>query len=110
MRFEDAMRLMRRHDPQKQEDGFGWLRANADGHLDELIGEFHRETDHGLRCWLLELIGHARSPRALPVLTEQLASSDEALRDWAAAGLRLLDSREARRTLYQARLNGQLDS
>src|SRR5437660_12856159 len=100
------MRLMRRNDPQKQEDGFALLRAHAAEHLDELITEFHREPDHGLRCWLLELIGHARSARALPLLTAQLHGSDEALRDWAVAGLRLLDSHEARQVLYQGRANG----
>jgi hypothetical protein len=102
------MQLMRRHDPQRQEDGFALLRAHAAEHLDDLITEFHRESDHGLRCWLLELIGHARSPRALPLLAEQLGSSDDALRGWAVAGLQLLDSREARQALYRARTNGQI--
>jgi hypothetical protein len=38
-RFEQAMRLMRRHDPQQQEDGFFLLSAHAAEHLDELIAE-----------------------------------------------------------------------
>lgn len=96
------MQLMRRHDPQKQEDGFALMRVHAAEHLDELIAEFHREPDHGLRCWLLELIGHARSPRALPVLTEQLHSTDEALRHWAVTGFELLNTDEARQALHQA--------
>jgi hypothetical protein len=58
-RFEQAMQLMRRHDRQQQEDGFALLRSHAAEHLDDLIAEFGREFDHGLRCWLLELIGHA---------------------------------------------------
>jgi hypothetical protein len=107
-RFEQAMELMRRHDPQKQEDGFALLRAHAAEHLDELSAEFHRESDHGLRCWLLELIGHARSPHALPLLIEQLSSSDEALRGWAVAGLQLLGGREARQALHRARAMGQI--
>lgn len=103
------MRLMRRHDPQQQEDGFDLLRAHAGEHLDDLIAEFHRESDPGLRCWLLELVGHARSPYALPLLTAQLHGPDEALRHWAVAGLRLLDSHEARQALYRARANGQVN-
>ncbi|OHV46660.1 hypothetical protein BBK14_01665 [Parafrankia soli] len=107
--FERAMHLMRRRDPQSQEDGFAWLQARASQHLDQLIVEFQRESDHGLRCWLLELIGHARSLRALPLLIEQLASQDDSLRAWAATGLRRLDSPDGRRAIYQARTNGQID-
>ena len=49
-------------------------------------------ADHGLRCWLLELIGAAPSPAALPVLGAQLGSNDESLRDRAVAGLKKLDT------------------
>ncbi len=105
--FHDAMRLMRSRDPQCQEDGFHQLLPHAADHLDELIAEFEQEQgDHGLRCWLLELIGAARSPEALPVLAAQLGCEDESLRDWAAAGLKKLDTPEARTLLWRARTNG----
>lgn len=39
------MQLMRRHDPQKQQDGVALMRAHAAEHLDELIAEFHHEPD-----------------------------------------------------------------
>jgi hypothetical protein len=103
--FAQAMRLMRRHDPQLAEDGFQRLRGLAGAHVDELIGEFGRETDHGLRCWLLELIGQSRSPRAFDLLVAQLRVEDEALRDWAQRGLRQLDTKEARRVLWQHEQN-----
>src|SRR5713101_10102998 len=68
-RFGEAMRLMRSHDPQRQEDGFHQLLPHAADYLGELITQFGQEQDdHGLRCWLLALIGAARSPDALPVL------------------------------------------
>jgi hypothetical protein len=106
-RFQHAMRLMRRHDPQAREDGFGVLRAHAAEHLDELIAAFADERDdHGLRCLLLELIGEARSSRALPVLVAQLYSDDESLRSWAIRGLEQLDTKPARTELWKARANG----
>ncbi len=105
-RLEQAITLMRCHDPQKQEDGFGLMRAHAGEHLDELMAAFGREEDHGLRCWLLELIGQARSPRAISLLAAQLHEPDEALRSWAAVGLRRLDTAESRGVLYQARAQG----
>ena len=104
--FEQALRLMRRRDPKAAEDGFGRLREMAGEHVDELIGEFARETDHGLRCWLLELIGQARSPRAYDLLVAQLQGDDEALRASAQRGLRLLDSKDARRVLWQHERHG----
>jgi hypothetical protein len=106
-RFQHAMRLMRRHDPQAKEHGFHLLRPHAAEHLDELIAAFANERDdHGLRCWLLELIGEARSPRALPVLVEQLHSDDESLRSWAVTGLQQLHTKPARTELWKARANG----
>lgn len=100
---------MRRRDPQAQEDGFGLLLPYAAEHVDELLAEFAREDDHGLRCWLLELIGHARSTRTLSTLTRQLYGDDDALRYWAVAGLERLDIEAARRELWKARANGLID-
>ena len=104
--FQHAMRLMCSRDPQKQEDGFQVLRLHAAQHLEALITEFHRESAHGLRCWLLELIGEARSADALSVLTAQLHGDDESLRSWAVEGLERLDTRPARRQLHRARSAG----
>lgn len=92
---------MRKRDPQLREDGFQMMRRIAGQHVDELIEEFHVERDHGLRCWLLELIGEARSDRAFDLRTTQLYRDDEMLRVWAVRGLELLDTREARRVLWQ---------
>jgi HEAT repeat protein len=102
------MQLMRRADPQAQEDGFHQLRPYAAENIDDLLTAFHQEPDHGLRCWLLELIAEARSPAALPLLTDQLTSTSESLRDWAVHGLEQLDTQEARRALYRARTNTQI--
>lgn len=103
------MRLMRRRDPQLSEDGFAMLRPHAREYLPELMTEFEHEQDHGLRCWLLELVGEARDERALPLLAEQLSSLDESLRDWAVRGLRQLDTHQARQLLYRARANRIID-
>jgi len=94
--------MMRKHSPQTREDGFYTLLPHAAEYIDELMAEFQTEKDHGLRCWLLELIGEARSEKAFDLLCEQLKSSDESLRDWAIRGLRNLNTREARRALFDA--------
>jgi hypothetical protein len=108
-RFARAMREMRSRDPQHREDGFDFLREHADSFVDELIAEFAAERDdHGLRCWLLELVAEARSPRALPLLAGLLQDEDESLRFWAGRGLEMLDTREARAELHRAKANGWL--
>jgi hypothetical protein len=84
------------------EDGFHFLLPHAAEHVEALMAEFEAETDHGLRCWLLELIGAARSAKAFNLLREQLQSSDEALRRRAICGLEDLDTPEARRVLFEA--------
>lgn len=106
-RFRRALWLMRRHDPQAKEDGYQLLLPHAADHVDELMEEFAAESaDHGLRCWLLELIGEARSPAALPLFVDLLSSDDEALRDLAVSGLEQLDTKPAREQLWRARCNG----
>ena len=102
------MRMMRRHNPQTREDGFQLLLAEVTEHVEALIAEFERETDPGLRRWLLELIGEAQAPEALPVLAAQLDSPDESLRSWATRGLERLDTPEARTALWRARANGTI--
>lgn len=94
------MRLMREHDPQTQEDGFALLKPVAGEFVIELIDAYEQESDHGSRCWLLELIGHARSDEALPLFIRELASEDESLRYWAEQGLLTLGTKAARTALY----------
>jgi hypothetical protein len=94
--------MMRKHNPQTSEDGFHFLLPHAAEFIDELMAEFNIEKDHGLRCWLLELIGDARSAKAFDLLREQLRSSDEGLRYWAIHGLRELNTPEARQALFDA--------
>ncbi len=107
--FAKCMEMMRSRNAKAQEDGFNWLRPHAAEYVEELIAEFHVETnDRGLRCWVLELIGEARDPRAIPLLAEQLESEDESLRDWAAVGLRLLDTAESRRILFEKKAPGAM--
>lgn len=105
-RFAQALESMRSRDTQVSTRGFDFLREHADAYVDELIEEFGRERDDELRCWLLELISEARSPSALRVLAGELESDDESLRFWAVRGLEMLDTREARHELYQARSSG----
>lgn len=96
--FDEAMWLMRRRDPEEREDGFWLLHGHAAEHIDEFIAEFGREeNDHGLRCWLLELIGEARSERAFPLLAEQLHSTDESFSYWAVRGLGISGPRQRAR-------------
>ncbi len=102
-RFAACMAMMRKHDAAIQEDGFQTLLPHAAHFIEELLSEFALEKhSDGLRCWLLELIGDAKDPRALSVLVEQLHAGDTSLRYWAVEGLRKLDTHEARKALYEA--------
>lgn len=103
--FKECMKLMRASDAMTQEDGFHWLLPRAHEHVEELIREFENEKNIGLRCWLLELLGEAKSDLALPVFQECINDNDEMLRGWAISGLETLDTRESRTTLYRHNAN-----
>jgi HEAT repeat protein len=94
---------MHKHNPALREEGFFALQPHAREYLPELIAEFEKETDHGLRCWLLELIADAKSKESFPVLVEALRSEDDSLWSYALSGLKKLDTKEARRVLWEAR-------
>ena len=100
--YRACLAMMRKHSPQTSEDGFHFLLPHAAEHIDELLADFQAEKEHGLRCWLLELIGAARSARAFDLLCEQVRSADEGLRHWAIHGLQELNTPEARQVLFDA--------
>jgi hypothetical protein len=105
--FSACLAMMHKHSPQVQEDGFHALLPQAAEHIDALVEEFRREPQHGLRCWLLELIGEAQSPKAFDVLSEQLQSADESLRSWAIRGLQHLGTPAARQALFDAGVHAE---
>jgi len=96
------MRLMRKHDPQLQEDGFHFLLPHAHEYVQQLMDEFSQETDPGLRCWLLELIADAKDSSALPLFLNYLQCDEDSLKVIAIRGLQQLNTKEARRALWEA--------
>ncbi|MGH2514298.1 MAG: HEAT repeat domain-containing protein [Ktedonobacterales bacterium] len=102
--FEQCLRMMRKpHDAMTSEDGFFWLLPHAGEYVTELMAEFEREDNAGMRFYLLELIAYSGSPEAVPLLMEQLRSDNESLRHWAVYGLKTINIKEARRALWEAR-------
>lgn len=102
--FQECMRLMRKRNAQLQEDGFHFLLPHAHEYVAQLIDEFSHEADQGLRCWLLELLAEARDPNALPLFLEYLQSDERGLKTMAIRGLKQLNTKEARRALWEARV------
>jgi len=100
--FQECMRLMRKHDAQLQEDGFHFLLPHAHEYVAQLIDEFSHEADPGLRYWLLELLAEAKDPNALSLFLEYLQSDERSLKAIAVHGLKQLNTKEARRALWEA--------
>jgi hypothetical protein len=96
------MRLMRKRDAQLQEDGFHFLLPHAHEYTQQLMDEFSRETDPGLRRWLLELLAETKDPNAFALFLRYLYSDDRSLKTLAIRGLKHLNTKEARRALWEA--------
>ena len=105
--FERCVKMMRHSNPAVNEEGFGWLEPRAAEYLSQLIAAFWNEDNAKIQYWLTELIGAAKSPDAMPFLLERLRDEDEAIRDGAVRGLRLLNTKEARTALWRAGLAGE---
>jgi len=102
--FEQCLKMMRSSNGSVSEDGFGWLAERAAEYLPQLIAAFWDDDNAATRPWLMELIGDANSPAALPFLLERLSDDDGSIRDWAVRGLRQLDTKESRTALWRAGL------
>ena len=94
--------MMRSSNGGVSEDGFGWLAERAAELVPQLIAAFWNDDNAAIRLWLMELIGDATSPAALPFLLERLNDGNESVRDWAVRGLRQLDTKESRTALWRA--------
>jgi len=97
------MKMMRSHEAETKEEGYHSLLPHASEHIPELLVAFQAEQNHGLRCWLFELLGAARSPDLLPLFANALKGEDWALSSQAFRSLRMLDTKEARRLMFEAR-------
>lgn len=87
----------------------GDLEDHAAMHMDALIAAFREETDEGVRILLFSAIACAGLPSTIPLLQEILQQDKSAsVRDWAIRGLKELNTKEARRILYEARATGFL--
>jgi HEAT repeat protein len=100
--FEQCLKMMRSSNGSVSEEGFGWLAERAAEYVPQFIAAFWDDDNAALRPWLMELIGDAKSPAALPFLLERLNDENESIRDWAVRGLRHLDTKEARTALWRA--------
>ena len=78
------------------------IRIHAEEHLEELIAEI-RNADSHVAASLLDALGEIRLPATEEIFTEYLRSNDYSCRYWAIRGLKALDSRSARKTLWYAR-------
>jgi hypothetical protein len=88
-------------DPSVREEAFWLLRSQAAELVAELRMAYEAETDHGTKCWLLELLGEAHDPSLEDLFESALNEPDESLPIWAARGLRDLDTKTARRILWR---------
>jgi hypothetical protein len=100
---DECLKLMRSRDAMTAEEGFHLLLCQAGDHVERLIAEFEAETRRDMRCWLLELIGEARSELALDLLIREARLRDKSLVTWAVRGLENLDTPAARQALYDLR-------
>lgn len=69
--------------------------------LDDLYAAYHK-VEPFIQAYIVEAIGAARIPAALPFLVEQLRSPSAYVRRWALWGIGHLDTRESRRALWEA--------
>jgi HEAT repeat protein len=91
-------------------DAVCWdLREHACENIDDLVAAFRAQTDRRVRSLVMAAIAESRSQKAFSLFIEILTGPDEELRPWAVRGLYQLNTREAKRILWQAEAQGFAD-
>lgn len=105
--YKACIKMLRSRSGAVKEDGYYLLETRAAEFLDRFIADLDVEVEAGgeIRNQLIQLIGLARSPRAVPTLAKYLQSRDPDLRFWAAVGLERLGTKEAMHLLWHAGLH-----
>ena len=93
--FEDCMVRLRSRDPATYEDAYEEIQPHVRRYVPALIAELAHAPDGYTRGKLLELLGDAQDPTALPVLAQELEHPDPDVRHWAHTGLIALCLAEA---------------
>ena len=78
------------------------LQEHAHLIADELIQALIDEENDRVRILLLQVVAEAGLHEATSILIGYLKSGDENLRSYAVEGLKKIDSKEARRALYES--------
>ena len=78
------------------------LREHAPEVLDEVTDAVDREDDDHVRALLVGQLAEARDPRLVGFFARLLDDPAEPVAHWAREGLRLLDTKDARRALFRA--------
>jgi hypothetical protein len=97
--FDEALKLMSRHDNQAREEGFRMMLPLADAHQDELLREYETAEDIGLKRWLLDILSNSSGPSVVSTMLEALESPDDSLRHIARGALSR-GSKAARTSLW----------
>ena len=79
------------------------LELHAATYVDELIQAFRAEQDDRVRVLLLAVMAETGLPAFMPLFIENLHADDE-VRYWAVVGLKQIDTKEARRALWEAKV------
>jgi|GEM_PF-3994899 len=104
--FAVCMEFMCHPDPEKKQHGFHALRQNVATFLPLILHALERETNHGIQCWLLELVVIGKEPSTIPLLASYLYHKDDSLRYWAKTGLKDFGTRQALRIIRDAEASG----
>ena len=85
--FSESIEMLRSKDSMTYEDGFYWLIGHCDTYIDELIKLMIAEGKSSMRGKFVEIIGHSRNEKVIPVLKEELKHEHSEVRAWAYSAL-----------------------
>jgi hypothetical protein len=93
--FRSCLRRLYSRDPVTYEGAYLEILPRVRQYVPELIAELGHVQDAYTRGKLIELLGDAQDPCALPALARELEHSDQNVRQWAVTALTALCRPEA---------------
>lgn len=101
---EFCVELLKRRNTQGEliETICGVLENNATENVDELLAAVDNPDNDSVRIMLLGVIENVALKAAVPLWTRILQSSDQSEHTYAVSALKLINTKEARRILWEA--------
>lgn len=102
-KFKDFLKLLRSNNSFSRDEAYFMLLPFVNQFIPELKAAFETEPKVISKIYLMQLLEEAKSPELLEFFQKNLSHEEEAIRDCALHGLEKINTKEAKRIVWEVK-------